>query len=353
MGNNRNTLCCRRSVFNRITIQYQSILRGEKIKEDLRFEEVLGYSEPLAEYYEQVKQEFEEHLKGILTNESSNVAPLIKRGVTGGKQLRPVLCKLVSDALEGDPHLALECGVALELIHCGALIHDDWIDGDAFRRDAPALWKELGARTAVLVADMMIATGSIHGAISEATSKSLAGCIRKLSEGAIADYTDKAMYTEAVYLKRIKSKTAALYATAAELGALVSPRAELAPIMHRFGENIGIIYQITDDYHDLINSIQTRSPIGDLALGIPTLPITRLDRYPECVEAVKEFKEGKGAEKLLKYATPEMAQDTFEELLGPWIEKARTDMAEMPENNYSEILSLVPTAFAKFLLENG
>ena len=107
--------------------------------------------------------------------------------------------------------------------------------------------------------------------------------------------------------------------------------------MYRFGENIGIIYQITDDYHDLINSIQTQSPIGDLVLGIPTLPITRLERYPECIEAVEEFKEGNGAEKLLKCATPEMAQDTFEELIGPWIEKARSDMAEMPENNYSEI----------------
>ena len=289
----------------------------------------------------------------MLANEPSSVAPLIKRGVTGGKHLRPVLCKLVSDALDGDPHLALECGVALELIHCGALIHDDWIDGDVFRRDAPALWKELGARTAVLVADMMIATGSMHGAISEATGKSLAGCVRKLSEGAIADYTDKAMYTEAVYLKRIKSKTAALYATAAELGALVSPRAELAPVMHRFGENVGIIYQITDDYHDLISSLHTGTPIGDLILGIPTLPITRLERYPECTEAVKEFKEGKGTEKLLKCATPEMAQTTFEELIEPWIEKARANLSEMPENSYLEILTLVPTAFSKFLLENG
>ena len=46
--------------------------------------------------------------------------------------LRPVLCRLVSDALDGDAHLAFECGMALELVHGGALIHDDWIDGDSF-----------------------------------------------------------------------------------------------------------------------------------------------------------------------------------------------------------------------------
>mgnify|MGYP000008719078 CR=1 FL=1 len=181
----------------------------------------LATSEPLASYSEQVRQEFEEHLAAALATEAQDIVPMLERGTSGGKRLRPVLCRLASDALEGDAHLAFECGVALELIHSGALIHDDWIDGDEFRRDAPALWQELGPRTAVLVADLMIATGSLHGAISEATSRSLARCIRSLSEGAIADFTDHASYTEAVYLKRIKRKTASLYGTAAELGALV------------------------------------------------------------------------------------------------------------------------------------
>ena len=84
------------------------------------------------------------------------MAPLIEKGVLGGKMLRPVLCRLVSDALDGDAHLAFECGMALELVHGGALIHDDWIDGDSFRRAAPALWEELGPRSAILIADLMV-----------------------------------------------------------------------------------------------------------------------------------------------------------------------------------------------------
>ncbi len=63
---------------------------------------------------------------------------------------------------------------------------------------APALWEELGPRSAILIADLMIATGSLHGAISIATGKSLARCIRNLSEGAIADFTDKQNYSESV-----------------------------------------------------------------------------------------------------------------------------------------------------------
>ena len=131
-------------------------------------------SDELNEYYKIVKNEFDDHLKREISKEPVEIATLLEKGLNGGKKLRPVLCKLVSDALGGDTHLAFECGMALELVHCGALIHDDWIDGDKFRRSAPSLWNELGPRTSVLVADLMAATGSLHGAISLETGKSLA-----------------------------------------------------------------------------------------------------------------------------------------------------------------------------------
>ena len=149
----------------------------------------LQLSDELTEYYTVIKNEFEDHIKREIAKEPPEIAPLIEKGLNGGKKLRPVLCRLVSDALGGDTHLAFECGMALELMHSGALIHDDWIDGDKFRRAAPSLWNELGPRTAVLAADLMVATGSLHGAISVEIGKSLASCVRDLSEGAIADFT--------------------------------------------------------------------------------------------------------------------------------------------------------------------
>ncbi|SVB19229.1 uncharacterized protein METZ01_LOCUS172083, partial [marine metagenome] len=119
------------------------------------------FNEDLNNYYESVKTEFEDFLRNEIEKEAMEFAPLLEEGVLGGKMLRPVLCRLVSDSLDGDAHLAFECGMALELIHGGALIHDDWIDGDSFRRTAPALWEKLGPRTAILVADLMVATGSL------------------------------------------------------------------------------------------------------------------------------------------------------------------------------------------------
>ena len=70
--------------------------------------------------------------------------------------------------------------------------------------------------------------------------------------------------------------------------------------MYKYGETVGIIYQITDDYLDLYNSIATNTPVGDLAIGIPTLPVTRLSNYTKYQECVDEFiNEGK-AENLIK-----------------------------------------------------
>ena len=310
----------------------------------------LSTSDELNEYYNVVKNEFDDHLKREISKEPAEIGALLEKGLSGGKKLRPVLCKLVSDALGGDTHLAFECGMALELVHCGALIHDDWIDGDKFRRAAPSLWNELGPRTSVLVADLMAATGSLHGAISLETGKSLARCVRNLSEGAIADFTDKDNYNEAVYLHRIKRKTGALYSTAAELGALVSPRTDLAPNMYKYGECVGILYQITDDYLDLLNSLITKTPVGDLALKIPTLPLTKLSKYPNYQEAVNEFIYNGNTEKLISNVDIKHAQEIFDDLIQPWQNMSKKFLEDVPESNSKRLLEQVPLSFANELI---
>ena len=230
------------------------------------------------------------------------------------------------------------------------MIHDDWIDGDKFRRAAPSLWNELGPRTSVLVADLMAATGSLHGAISLETGKSLARCVRNLSEGAIADFTDKDNYNEAVYLHRIKRKTGALYSTAAELGALVSPRTDLAPNMYKYGECVGILYQITDDYLDLLNSLITKTPVGDLALKIPTLPLTKLSKYPNYQEAVNEFIYNGNTEKLISNVDIKHAQEVFDDLIQPWQDMSKKFLEEVPESKAKRLLEQVPLSFANELI---
>jgi len=308
------------------------------------------FEDKLNDYYESIKTEFEDFLKNEIEKESMEFAPLLEEGVLGGKMLRPVLCRLVSDSLEGDAHLAFECGMALELIHGGALIHDDWIDGDSFRRTAPALWEKLGPRTAILVADLMVATGSLHGAVSMATGKSLAKCARNLTEGAIADFTDNKNFSESVYLHRIKKKTGALFGTAAELGALVSPNTQHSMPLYKYGETVGIIYQMTDDYLDLYNSISTKTAIGDLAIGIPTLPITRLTKYRKYQEAVNKFLNDGDPQNIITSVDINDARIIFEELIIPWVQLARKTLSEVPDSRYKTLLEEVPLSFSNKLI---
>jgi len=322
------------------------------MKNKTSVENGLKISDELSDYYNTVKNEFNDHLKREISKEPKEIAILLEKGLKGGKRLRPVLCKLVSDALGGDTHLAFECGMALELLHCGALIHDDWIDGDKFRRSAPSLWNELGPRTSILVADLMVATGSLHGAISIPTGKSLARCARNLSEGAIADFTDKKNYSESVYLDRIKRKTGALYSTAAELGALISPKTDLAPSMYKYGECVGILYQITDDYLDLLNSLITKTAVGDLALKIPTLPLTKLSKYPQYQNIINDFIYNGNTEKIIERVEIKHAQKIFEELIIPWQKMSKRFLEEAPDSNAKKLLEQVPLSFANKLLSS-
>jgi len=322
------------------------------MKNKTSVENGLKISDELSDYYNTVKNEFNDHLKREISKEPKEIAILLEKGLKGGKRLRPVLCKLVSDALDGDTHLAFECGIALELLHCGALIHDDWIDGDKFRRTAPSLWNELGPRTSILVADLMVATGSLHGAISIPTGKSLARCARNLSEGAIADFTDKKNYSESVYLDRIKRKTGALYSTAAELGALISPKTDLAPSMYKYGECVGILYQITDDYLDLLNSLITKTAVGDLALKIPTLPLTKLSKYPQYQNIINDFIYNGNTEKIIERVEIKHAQKIFEELIIPWQKMSKRFLEEAPDSNAKKLLEQVPLSFANKLLSS-
>ena len=116
------------------------------------------------------------------------------------------------------------------------------------------------------------------------------------------------------------------------------------------GETVGIIYQITDDYLDLYNSIATRTPVGDLAIGIPTLPITRLAKYNKYQDAVNNFLKGGNSEKLIQVVDLADAQQIYEELVTPWMQVARKSLSEVPESNYKTLLEEVPLSFSNQLI---
>ena len=100
--------------------------------------------------------------------------------------------------------------------------------------------------------------------------------------------------------------------------------------MYKYGECVGIIYQITDDYLDVVNSLATKTAVGDLALKIPTLPLTKLQRYPQYKEVIDDFMYNGNTDKLIETIQIDHAQEVFEDLIKPWQEMALNFIEDVP-----------------------
>jgi octaprenyl-diphosphate synthase len=198
----------------------------------------------------------------------------------GGKRLRPMLT-LASARLcgyRGDDHLAL--AAAVEFIHTATLLHDDVVDSSDLRRGrdtANAVW---GNKPAVLVGDflfarsfqLMVDVGSLR--ILEILSHAAA----VIAEGEVHQLitANDTATTEAAYLEVIEAKTAALFAAASRIGAVLAGRPpQEEESLERFGRNLGIAYQLVDDMLDFSarQSELGKSVGDDFRDGKITLPI--------------------------------------------------------------------------------
>lgn len=174
----------------------------------------------------------------------------------GGKLLRPSLTCFACEALGGDPASALPLGVALELVHNFSLIHDDIQDGDPLRRGRSTVWQAFGVPQAINAGDAMLVVAletALGAALSEEQRlNSLAALLRgtrTMIEGQVMDLklqnADRG--EPETYLEMARRKTGALIGCALELGARAAGRGELSEPHLRFGESLGLAFQIRDD----------------------------------------------------------------------------------------------------------
>ena len=173
----------------------------------------------------------------------------------GGKRLRPLLTLAAARLLgyQGEAHLKL--AAAVELIHGATLLHDDVVDGSALRRGASTANVIWGNKESVLVGDfifsrafeLMVASDNLT--VLQILSRA-AGVI---AEGEVMQLTTQKNLdtTLRMYLDVIEAKTAALFAAAAEAGAVISGApAGVCDRLRRFGRNLGVAYQLVDDALD-------------------------------------------------------------------------------------------------------
>lgn len=198
---------------------------------------------------------------------------------SGGKRLRPTLT-IASAKLcgyTGDRHIRL--AACVEFIHTATLLHDDVVDESKLRRGLATANDIWGNKSSVLVGDflfsrsfqLMVEDGSLE------VLKILSDASATISEGEVKQMmtTNAPQTSEADYLDVIKGKTAALFAAASELGAVVSDTFDQQENLRQFGMNLGIAFQLVDDALDYAaNQQELGKTVGDdFREGKITLPV--------------------------------------------------------------------------------
>ena len=205
----------------------------------------------------------------------------------GGKRMRPMLILLTARNYGVVSDVTLHGAVGLELLHTASLVHDDVVDESSERRGQASVNATYDNKVAVLVGDYILSTALLSVSFTghQDIIQNLAELGRTLSNGEILQLTNiqNQEISEDVYYQVIRQKTAALFESCSAVGALsVGATPEQVEQAKKFGQNIGIIFQIRDDIFDYYDSKEIGKPTGnDMAEGKLTLPVIyALNKYP-------------------------------------------------------------------------
>ncbi len=205
-----------------------------------------------------------------------------------GKRIRPVLLLLTNEAAGGNWNAAIPAAAAVEFLHNFSLVHDDIQDNSPTRRGRPAVWKLWGRSQGINVGDLLFALSfsclrglgrrGVAAGVRLATGDALTESCLELTRGQYLDlhFGDCNSVTMDHYLSMISGKSAALLSTCARIGALLAgASSERVGHFASFGKNLGMAFQIRDDYLGLWGepSLTGKSSATDLRSRKKTLPV--------------------------------------------------------------------------------
>lgn len=201
----------------------------------------------------------------------------------GGKALRPALVLLAAAAVGSAPEPVVPAAVAVELVHNFSLLHDDVMDGDTTRRHRPTVWSVFGIPAAILAGDALLTSAfeiiSETGHPDARTALSgLSAAVQALVAGQAADvsFERRTDVGVAECITMAEGKTAALIGQSCALGALFGNGTdEQVAAIHRFGERMGLAFQVTDDLLGIWGdpAVTGKSVYSDLGSRKKSLPV--------------------------------------------------------------------------------
>lgn len=183
----------------------------------------------------------------------------------GGKRIRPVLTLMAADIFGADFREALPAAIAVEMFHNFSLVHDDIMDDAPLRRGNTTVHEKWGLNTGILSGDAMLILAYRY--FEDYEPKVFRSLARLFSKTALevcegqqwdVDFETRKDVTVGEYLKMIEYKTAVLVAAALQMGGIVAGTTdENCRLIYEFGRNLGLAFQIQDDYLDAFGDPET------------------------------------------------------------------------------------------------
>ena len=195
-----------------------------------------------------------------------------------GKQMRPMMV-LLFGKMFGEVVDSTYCAaLALELLHTASLVHDDVVDDSMQRRGQASVNAIYNNKLAVLVGDYLLSTALVFtGRCGDPRITNIVGALgQTLADGEIFQmfHSHEKLVSEEVYFEIIRKKTASLFSSCAEIGALsANATADDVTRARQIGEYIGICFQIRDDIFDYYTNDVGKPTGNDMREGKLTLPI--------------------------------------------------------------------------------
>ena len=281
-----------------------------------------------------------------------------------GKGIRPMLAMLAAGMVAPERGIGRRTHLAammVEMIHVASLVHDDVIDEADTRRGRPsvnALWQ---SKNAVLAGDWLLARNVEIGLSSGQYDivNHVVKTIAILCDGEIRQnmHARKRDTTREDYMEIIRKKTAALIAVSASAGALsAGASSSVMTQLHRFGEAVGLAFQIGDDILDYTapSSVTGKPSNGDLREGKITLPLIAVlerageERRRELLEALPECGSDQSKVELLCTAVKEEGGiDDAREVMKACLQQALSVLAGFPSSPYRDALADLCTYIAE------
>lgn len=273
-----------------------------------------------------------------------------------GKRYRPIIVHLTGRHFKSDPDDIMKISMAIELLHCFTLIHDDIMDSDDKRRNMPTLHKKYDVPSAILAGDGIFTITQLILLSVDQNSKLLFQkyneMVLEICEGQAMDkqYEVEDELDIDDYIEMVKKKTGALLGSCLSLPAIIeNENKSNVELLYNIGKNLGVAFQIQDDLFEIFGDekVMGKSLGSDIASNKKT-PLAILAKNEDKMrwEKLVDEYDGKNLDNIRKFLNESGVKNKVDKIAFDYFSNAYDSLSKFGIGNNSELYS-----FFKFIQE--